>query len=177
MSPERVRVCVADWEIECCAPPPVIGEVTEWMLEFAAAPEPPDPLLDEEQLWSVSVEDRVVRLDRGPVVAYWSFGAPDPPRSGPVRLTGRLHGTVHGGISPDGFPACRARVDRIRLLSQEYREIRARYWEAVPGTITAVDVDESPKWFGNDVTVAGPSPFGLLLDLAVDPRLPRPAGG
>jgi hypothetical protein len=170
----REHVLLAGWEIECCVPPPVVGAVVEWGLEFVPALDPPDPLLDRELVWSVQAgPDDVAQLVRGPVVAAWS-DAPPPP--GPVRLTGQLVASAHGGSSVEDLPSCRGRVERIRVLRQEYREAGDRTWEPVLGTVEAEDVAEAPRRYG-DGDALGRQTFGVLLDLRVDPRLPRPADG
>lgn len=167
---EIVEVLVSDWEIECCAPPPVVGETTSWMLQYVACRGAVDPLLDHELTWSVSRwagAPAVTRLDRGAVTAYWSDDEHRPP-PGEVLLRGRTYGTVHGGISPDGFPQLEGRVERVRVLSQEYREVAERRWEGVPGSVTAVDVRESPRWFTTDSSLCrGSQLFGVLLDVRV----------
>lgn len=167
---ERVEIVVAGWEIECCAPPPVVGEPTSWMLEF----QPGDADLDHEFAWDATRwDERVTCLRRGPVTAYWAFGAGSPPAPGTAVLRGRLCGTVHGGISPDGFPACRGRVDRVRVLSQRYREVTERTWEGVPGTVAAVDVAQSPRWFhGGPLDGTTSVPFGVLVDVRIESGLP-----
>ena len=172
----REQVLLAGWEIECCVPPPVVGAVVEWGLEFVPALDPPDPLLDRELVWSVQAgPGDVAQLVRGPVVAAWS-DAPAPP--GPVRLTGQLVASEHGGSALEDLPPCRGRVERIRLLRQEYRETEPRSWMPVPGTVSAVEVAESPRRFDEtDPEPAGPWSIGVLVDLLVDPRLPAPADG
>lgn len=172
----REQVLLARWEIECCVPPPVVGAVVEWGLEFVPALDPPDPLLDRELVWSVQAgPDDVAQLVRGPVVAAWS-DAPPPP--GPVRLTGQLVASAHGGSSVEDLPSCRGRVERIRVLRQEYRETSPRTWMPVPGTVSAVEVAESPRRFeGADPDPAGAPSIGVLVDLLVDPRLPPPEDG
>lgn len=173
--PARVQVVVAYWEIESGGQAPVVGGSTAWMLEFV--PGGVDPLLDHESLWSVSRRDeRVTRLDRGPVPAYWAAGAGDPPEPGERRLRGRLQGTAHGGISPDGFPHCAGRVDRIRLLTQQYVEYRERHFRGVPGTVTATDITACPTVFASGLVDGAHRSFGVLLDLAVPVSVDGPAG-
>jgi hypothetical protein len=47
-----VEVFVADWEVECCAPPPVVGESTTWTLGFSATTdECPSCGLDRDRTW------------------------------------------------------------------------------------------------------------------------------
>ncbi len=166
MSAQRVRFWVADWEIECCAPPPVVGGTTAWMLEFEPSGDQPDPLLDEEHEWIV---DAGAELRRGRVRAHWGDPAVARPAPGATRLRGRLRGTVHSERGPDDLPQVEGRVDRIRLLRQEYREVQDRYWEPVPGTVTAEDLGESPRWFGSDLPSTAARPFGLLLDVTLLP--------
>lgn len=108
-------------------------------------------------------------------MAAWS-DAPSPP--GPVRLTGQLVASLHGGSELGDLPPCRGRVERIRLLRQEYRETEPRARMPVPGTVSAVEVAESPRQFEEtDPEPAGAWSIGVLVDLLVDPRLPVPEDG
>ncbi len=169
MTAQRVRICVAEWEIACCAPEPVIGGPTTWALEFAAAGAEPDPLLDEEHEWAV---DPGGVLRRGAVTARaWGDDAPAP---GIVLLRGRLWGTVHR--TPVEIPPVTGRVERIRLLR------RGRYRTAggveVPGPATAQDVAEYEREDPAPGGVAdGGDLFGLLLDVAVRPGSAPPPSG
>lgn len=178
VGPARVQVVVAFWEIESGGQAPVLGGQTAWMLEFVpGGSDRSDPLLDQELLWSVSRwDDHATRLDRGPVPAYWGFGAGSPPEPGEHRLRGRLQGTVHGGISPHGFPPCAGRVDRIRLLTQQYVEYQDRHFRGVPGTVTTTDLAACPTAFPAGLTDGAYRPFGVLLDVSVPVSPVSPAG-
>lgn len=99
--------------------------------------------------------------------------APEP---GEHRLRGRLQGTVHGGISPHGFPPCAGRVDRIRLLTQQYVEYQDRHFRGVPGTVTTTDLAACPTAFPAGLTDGAYRPFGVLLDVSVPVSPVSPAG-
>lgn len=162
-----MRICVAEWEIGCCAPEPAIGAPTTWALQFAAAGAEPDPLLDEEHEWAV---DPGGVLRRGAVTAH----AAEAPAPGIALLRGRLWGTVHG--TPVEIPPVTGRVERIRLLR------RGRYRTAggveVSGPAVAQDVaeyardDPAPGGVPDDGTFSG-----LLLDVAVRPGSAPPVSG
>jgi hypothetical protein len=165
MSPQIIEVSISDWEIECCAPPPVVGAASTWRLEFVTG----DDGLAHEDVWTATHEDRAVLLSRDGITAAWSTGAGSPPPPGVHRLRGLLIGTVHGGTLPDDLPAVTGRVERIRLVSHEIApdpdEPRALHYVVASRTLR--DVRESPRWFHLGPVVPGRQDTGLVIDLAV----------
>ena len=169
-----VEVFVASWEIECCAPPPEVGALSTWVLEFISADQYPNPDLDHENTWRAApwppmpCPPEMTRLSDGPIAACWSRSDIDV---GAMRLRGRLSGTVH--VVPSGFPRTTGRVDRLRMVTQQYAFVAAeRCWTPVPGTMTFTDIPHSPRWFDHPAAppVDGGTRIcqtGVLLDLAV----------
>ncbi len=161
-----IEVFVSGWEIECCAPPPVIGEEAAFRLDFVpAGGEYPLRELERERLWLVTRRpDGLTQLADGPVEALWPGHLGSPPAPGPALLRGYLYGNAHGP-APDDAPPATGRVCRVRVAGQEYRRVAPRRLEPVAGTLTLTDVRESPRCF--DGTDAGPQQIGVLLDLAL----------
>lgn len=166
-----VQVVVEAWEIECCAPPPVVGEATTWRLSFQHPQGDPGDALCSERDWLIGPDGT---LTSGAITAF----RPDdegPPPPGPVRLRGLLSGTVHGGRIPDALPAVTGMVQRIRVISRRYRRADGS-GAAVPEWVglDLTEISRSPRWFtGRRVAAPGepdqpPRPVGLLLDLLVD---------
>lgn len=160
--PADLRVIITAWEIECCAPPPVVGELTSWRLIFQPVALPDPQSLDRVpgavstlqwlvEPWSVDGDRRA--LYRNGAAAYYhqstAAGAADAmtaPPPGRHRLRGELFGSRHGGGDDDLFPVVSARVSRIQLISCELRQ-QGRSATPVPGSTTLTDVRQSPKWF------------------------------
>jgi hypothetical protein len=165
-----IEVAISDWEIECCAPPPMIGGLSSWRLTFI----PDGDELSREDIWTVTHRaDGGVRLDRdGFEAACSTYCRPAPP-AGIHTLRGRLDGTAHGGIVPDDLPAVVGRVERIQMMSYEYERDpdEPRMVRFVPESLRLRDVRESPRWFNEGCGVGiGRRDKGLLLHLAVRRR-------
>jgi hypothetical protein len=156
--PADLPVVVSAWEIECCAPPPVVGERTSWRLalEPVATPDPQSSdrvpgsvtrLLWQVELWPVAGEGRA--LYRNGVAAY--YYKPNDPKAAQLPLgrhmvQGVLLGTRHGGTIHDLFPTVSAAVRRIQVISCEFRQ-QERTATPIAGSTRLVDVQQSPKWF------------------------------
>lgn len=174
-----IEIFVSGWEIECCAPPPVVGESGSWTLEFIhAARQFPNPELDRDRNWLVAPwqsgqrQRSLSQLTHGGVTAFWSEVNQAPPAPGTGSLRGYLSGTVHG-IAPADFPSTTGIVHRIRLVTQHYTRADGGDWVPVPGTITMSELQRSPRWF-TDHPRQPPTdgtPWivqtGVLLDVAV----------
>lgn len=183
---DLVEVFVSGWEIECCVPPPAVGESRSWTLEFVhAARQFPSSELDRHRTWLITPwqgrpQQSLTRLTDGRITALWSQTNQAPPAPGTVSLRGYLCGTAHGN-APDNFPTTTGIVHRIRLVTQHYTRADEGGWLPVPGTITMSDVQRSPRWF-TDHPKAPPTngapriiQTGVLLNLAV--RIPAHSAG
>jgi hypothetical protein len=145
--PPSVELFVASWEIECCAPPPAVGESTTWRLGFSVGDDGSAPAHD--RIWSVTRHETWTALSDGPVVASW-IGTDPPPPPGIHRLRGTLFGTNHGGSSsPDDVPQTAGTVRRIRLTSEVFRIDADRTLRPVPGTLELTECHRSPRWFSD----------------------------
>lgn len=133
--PADLAVVVSAWEIECCAPPPVVGERTSWRLalepvatvDLESADRIPGSvtrLLWQAEPWPVGGDGRA--LYRNGVAAY--FYEPTDPKAVQLPL-GRhmvravLFGTRHGASVHDLFPTVSATVSRIQVISCEFRQL------------------------------------------------------
>ena len=169
-----VLVQIDAWEIECCAPPPAVGELTEWRLYFMAAG--PDPALNFTADWTASpwppdAPDQLgIVLRCGQLTVLWAD--PPEPITGLQRLTGQVYGTRHGGTDTDLFPMTAAVVRRVRVVRHMVQDVD-RVISPVPGSLTLADVPVSPRWFhrGRKGATGEPtwSQDGVLLDLAMNP--------
>jgi hypothetical protein len=171
-----IEVVVDNWEIECCAPPPVVGEPSSWRLQFVEAAHSRDPELHREMSWYVEPRDSGAELTDGPVTAFWPSRHRQATRPGRRSLSGHLSGTVHGGMVPEEIPETIGIVHRIRVLSQRFvlrDDLGQRGVDAVPGTLSFTDVARAPRWFNRseipreDHADNAQNQFAVLLDLAV----------
>lgn len=157
--PADLPVFISSWEIECCAPPPIVGESTLWSLIFepVATPDPQSlarvPGSVTELQWQVepwSTDDDIRALYRNGVAAYYRpIGNIDPittPPLGRHLVRGTVSGTKHGGFVDDSFPTVSATVSRIQVVSCEFR-LHNQEATPIPGSTRLKDVQQSPKWF------------------------------
>ena len=151
-----VAVVLAGWEVECCVPPPGVGDEVVWPLRWYAGADLPGSC---SLLWQVDdTEPCVLRV--GPLTAWCPTLEP-----GAGRLSAELHGQV-----PEQVPPVRGTVRRVRVVRQTYREVRPASWEAVPGRSALRDVRRSPRWFAVGAPAGAgqrSADQGLLLDLDV----------
>jgi hypothetical protein len=164
--PFTIELFVASWEIECCAPPPVVGAPTAWRLGFSIGATP-----GHERTWSVTRHETWTALTDGPIIAYW-IGTDASPPPGIHRLRGALFGTRHGGSCPDDTPETTGTVRRVRVASEEFRLDADRTLRPIPGTLELTDCRCSPRWFS-----AGEQPIepgfqdrmqtGVLIEVTV----------
>lgn len=161
LPPADLPVIIPAMEIECCSPPPTVGETTTWRLSFDPVAMPDPEAADRvpgsvcEQLWQIGAwpaDDDRRALFRNGVTAYdqtADSGRAQPtatPLPGQHLLRGVLFGTRHGGSDYDLLPTVSATVTRIQVISWEMRQ-QERVAAPVPGTTRLVDVQRSPKWF------------------------------
>lgn len=168
----RIDLAIAGWEIECCAPPPVVGQDTTWALKFC----PPNSTSSDIPAWMPERDWELTELAGvGPVVsdgvitASWVGEDPVPPL-GRVRTGGCLWGTVHTASAT--LPRYTGRVQQIRVVSHRYISDEHGF-RAVPGTLTLTDVTESPRWFDfsrppeHDTPDNPPQRDALLLTMTI----------
>lgn len=153
MSDPVIEIVVESWEIECCAPPPVVGEQATWWALFVPSTDHP---FSAEHLWSVVPPQPAPRLHRDGVVAAWGGGhtAPAPP-PGEHRLRGHLSGAAH--VFPEDLPPVTGRVRRLRVLSHEFAADPGGTYalSPIPGSVAVRDVDASPRWFARPAPRVG----------------------
>ena len=161
-----ISFVVDGWEIECCGPPPVVGEdVAAWSLQFVPAGPDPSPLDAEHD------------LRRCPDDRAWVDGAVLAATArcvdGPAR--GTLFGTVHGGQVPDDLARVRGRVLRIRLLRESFTVVDGpgtRRLVRVPGSLRRTDVRASPRHFAVPALIPGTTGVhetGVLVEVLARP--------
>lgn len=165
-----VELFVASWEIECCAPPPAVGESTTWQLGFSAGDDGSAPA--HERIWSVTRHETWTAMSDGPIVACWIDTGTPPPEPGIHRLRGTLHGSVHGGSRPDDAPRTTGTVQRVRVASEVFRLDADRTLRPVPGTLELTECRRSPRSFsdGEHPIEAGfqdRMQTGVLIEVAV----------
>jgi hypothetical protein len=167
-----VEVFVAGWEVECCAPPPVVGESTTWTLGFSATTdECPSCGLDRDRTWQVVRHETWTAVADGPVVACWNDRCGRPPGPGRHALRGYLVGSVHG-LGPDDVPPTTGTVQRVRLATEVFRLDDERTLRPVAGTLELVDVARSPRSFSTgdrriEPGVDLPMQTGVLVEVSV----------
>lgn len=159
--PVDLPVFIPSWEIECCAPPPVVGESTRWSLIFETVATPDRQSLDRvpgsvtELQWQVeswSPDDDIRALYRNGFAAYYrptDDVSVDPLTALPLGrhlVRGTVSGTKHGGFVNDSFPTVSATVNRIQVVSGEFR-LHDREATPISGSTGLKDVQQSPKWF------------------------------
>lgn len=171
--PADLPFLISSWEIECCAPPPVVGEPTTWRLalESVATPDPESvdraPGSVTELPWQVEPwppgDVRRALYRNGFAAYYHQPSAPEVAQLPPLGrrvVRGVLFGTRHGGSDFDLFPTVSATVSRIQVVSWQVRE-QEQESTPVPGSTRLVDVQQSPKWFTRH-------PPGPTISVAVD---------
>lgn len=130
-SVDAVIVSIASWEIECCAPPPIVGQMTSWSLQLF-------PLVGSDSHWlppAVTALEWQVEawpdpdgphrlLSRGGIIALLAADQSSPPTSelpepGHRRVRGVLQAGKHGGRGEvwDTFPCSTALVGSVRIIT------------------------------------------------------------
>ncbi|MGY1732014.1 DUF6578 domain-containing protein [Geodermatophilus sp. SYSU D01045] len=132
---------LADWEIECCRPPPGEGDRVSWRLQWVDDPVGPGA---RDLRWQVRApaDDGLV-LHHGLLAAWW------PQPRGDVPARGALVADAHGQV-PDRVPPVTGRVVRVHVVVQTWRLVPPRTYVPVDGGFTLRPVDRSPRWFDTD---------------------------
>jgi hypothetical protein len=89
-----------------------------------------------------------------------------PALDGHERLRGTLFEEHHGGVPPS-LTAVTGTVDRIQVVSQEFRRERDVTWIPAAGAVRLRDVDRVPDEFSWEPPVGGcqSHEIGVLVDL------------
>jgi hypothetical protein len=165
----HIEVSLPLWEIDCCAPIPVVGELASWALTFSSRSAGSLEQFDRDRAWQVEHRGCSTWLLDGAVSAQWCVRNGPPPEPGRAVVRGSLVGTVH-----EAAPRVTGTVQRIRLATEYQRLAGPDTLESVPGTLTVFDVARAAKSliFGD-----GREPFtpgreqlrtvAVLLDLTV----------
>jgi hypothetical protein len=158
------------WHIECCHPPPGVGDQVSWPLLWVDADGSPGALqLDwhSRPLAAGSwVDPTDLLLRHGPLVACWRGRTTVPTR-------GQLLADVHGGV-PEQVPPATGTVLGVEIVNQAYRLAGPRTYVPIPGDVVLRPVTHSPQRFDSRAATAEPPPdlyrqdSGVLVRLAVD---------
>lgn len=172
----RVSVFVASWEIECCWPPPAVGDSRDWVLSLVVG----EAAVDGVRVWDGVVEPlgaaesgeglepAVLHLEEFDV--FWrDCGG----RRGPTQVSGRLFHDFHSSVSTIVTPSVGTvrgvRVeDRGFVLGSDPAMGSAWYPTDEPAGYRPVDV--SPKWFkrlGTDDATPLRDETGVLADVEI----------
>jgi hypothetical protein len=168
-----VRVVVVGTEIECCMPPPELGDVVSWPLMMFVGPEdgpnePPDALRDRRR-WRVEHwNDGATVLVDGGLHVYWAPHGSRPPSTESSEVAGHLVATLHHPTPPEALPATTGRVARLWVTYHQYREQgrERRYLEQMRTSATLREVERSPQRFGDSLE-DGARADGMLVELRV----------
>lgn len=145
-----IEVVVDSWEIECCAPPPVVGEQSSWRPLFIPSDDHP---FAAEHRWTVVPHVPAARLYRAGVTAAWGNAPVAPPEPGEHVLRGFVYGAAH--VFPEDLPPLTGRVRRVRVISEEF-SADAQPLQRMPGSLRTHEVDASPRSFARPTVQASP---------------------
>lgn len=192
-TPVLAPVSLAAWQIECCVPPPGVGDEVAWPLSWV--PTGPDGadragfdhVGAHRRRWIARRRDEGVLLVDAALVAGCS-AAGAAYEASPVALTGALVAVLHRDGHPAQLPPVHGWVRRIWVTSQLFvphdsaRDPRGSCWAPAPGSGAARQVARSPCRFAGGLARARPdaarrAETGVLVDLAVDLSGNRGPGG
>lgn len=176
-----VPVLVEGWQYECCGEPPEVGSRVSWRLQLDLASWPAATVDLPVSVGSVAPEvlsgwcdlgnrvgDAPVLLRHAGLTAYLSDGGLLDGR----RARGVLREDHHVDV-PLGVPTTTGTIERVRLVSHEYRPSGREGWEPVPGTEQLVEVAAAPPSLPYDAAAPGllvtRHTTEVLVDLNVDP--------
>lgn len=164
---------VQDWQFECCGDAFAIDDEVAWTLLFLA--EPAGRLPAEMFVEASLRRERMVETDDGTtgqivcvgdeMQAWWAGDDPCPESA-----RGVLMEEHHGGV-PGDLPASHGVVRRIRLVTQEYRNVGGATWESASTTAEYRELTSTPAGFDPDLEPEGSlrrMQIGLLVDLEID---------
>lgn len=185
-----VAVFVESWEIECCWPPPAVGESREWNLGLVGG-DGGDGGVEGVRVWDGVVEPLAgfgPENGRAPAVVHLDgfdvFWRDRGGRSGPVQVSGRLFHGVHLSAADLVAPS----IGTVRGVRVEDRAFSLRpdpaggegwYPTGEPARYRPVDV--SPKWFDRRLpggAAARRDEVGVLVEVEITRggRLRQPTG-
>jgi hypothetical protein len=178
VEPRVVLASLSEWEIECCVPPPALGDVVSWPLMMfvdrgADRRGPSDPTLDR-RWWRVERwDDESTVLVDGDVHAFWAVHGVEPPAPGVAEVEGALIATLHWPPVPEGLLATRGRISRLWVTRHRYQRHgigKGAYRAVVPGSTNLREVERGPDWSRRDDR-SDPDEHddGLLVELTVLP--------
>lgn len=169
-------VFVQDWQFECCGEPFAIGDEVAWTLVFVSEP----PITTPEEMFvdcvvkaeSTGTADdgrsgQIVRV--GDELCAWLQG--DDRLAVEAMTRGMLIEEHHGGVPAD-IARTRGIVRRIRLVTQDYRNVGGVQWEPASARADYMDLPATPAGFRSDLEAAplGRVQTGLLVDFEVSDR-------
>lgn len=189
-NPVLAPVSLAGWQIECCVPPPGVGDTVAWALLWVltgpdgADADGLDHVGAHRRLWDTRRRDGGVLLDDDGLVAACPSAGPALPVRGPVALTGELVAALHRDGHWPRLPTTYGRVRQVWVTSQLFVPHDSDpgppwgTWAPVPGSGAARKVAHSPHRFAGGLARARPTTprraeTGLLIDLALDPDRSR----
>jgi hypothetical protein len=165
-------VFVEHWQLECCGDAFALGDEVAWTLVLATDR---GSAISPEMLVEAAIElGGHATTDGGTTGAivhvageFDAWLAGDPTVVGAGKARGVLVEEHHGDV-PAALVPVRGVVRRIRLVTEDFRNVSDRTWEHVAGTATYEDLERSPRGFGSGLDSDGPvrrGRTGLLVDL------------
>lgn len=166
-----LRVEVRDWVIECCLPPPAVGQEVAWGLQLhegagGSAQELRATATTLPAWPGLACGRTPVRLEVEGAVLYTERPAPV---DGDVLVTGTIRVAQHGE-APEDLPPVRGRVRRLRLAHVLHEQVPPGVWQVVqPYDVRYEDVQEAPRWFPAQDRSTSPARLTplVLVDLEV----------
>ena len=164
------RIRAGLWQIDCCGGRFALGSKVSWTLAFSPYDDQlgwPDPMVIElEPPFAWSVPDDPATGQCVTVAPGIEAAILGPALDGQERLRGMLIEEHHGGVPPS-LTAVTGAVDRIQVVSQEFRRERDVTWIPVAGTVRLRDVDRVPDEFCWEPPAGDRQPheIGVLVDL------------